>query len=323
VQTRDGRPRTITASLGVAMIADEEGLAAEDVMVNADLAMYDAKEAGRDRVAAYSTDEYAQARMRGRVTWLERIRGALEEDRFTLLAQPIVDLTTRRPLQHELLLRMRSETGDLIPPGAFLYIAERLNLVQEIDRWVVRSAIAMLERYEREGRPLTFEVNLSGRSLGDAALFELIVAELGRSGIPPERLIFEVTETAAVANMSAARSFGERLSELGCRFALDDFGAGFGSFYYLKHLPFDFLKIDGEFVRNCAVSHTDRLLIRAVVEIARGMGKKTVAEIVGDDETVDLLSRLGVDYGQGYHLGRPGDVEEVISATAGAGALAH
>jgi diguanylate cyclase (GGDEF)-like protein/PAS domain S-box-containing protein len=314
VQTREGRPRRITASLGVTMIDEEHGLTGEDVMVNADLAMYDAKEGGRDRIAGYASDDHAQARMRGRVTWLERIRGALEEDRFTLLAQPIVDLSTRRPLQHELLLRMRSEDGDLIPPGAFLYIAERLDLVQEIDRWVVRNAIAILERHGRRGQPLTFEVNLSGRSLGDDELLELIVSEVERSRVPPDRLIFEVTETAAVANMSAARRFGERLSELGCRFALDDFGAGFGSFYYLKHLPFDFLKIDGEFVRNCAVSHTDRLLIRAVVEIARGMGKKTVAEIVGDDETVRLLGRLGVDYGQGYHLGRPGQVEEVLAA---------
>jgi EAL domain-containing protein (putative c-di-GMP-specific phosphodiesterase class I) len=211
---------------------------------------------------------------------------------------------------------MRDETGDLIPPGSFLYIAERLDMVQEIDRWVVKSAIAMLEEHERRGHPLTLEVNLSGRSIGDPKLLELIVDELARTRVAPESLIFEVTETTAVANMSAARNFNDRLSELGCRFALDDFGAGFGSFYYLKHLPFDFLKIDGEFVRNCRVSQTDRLLIRAVVEIARGLKKKTVAEIVGDDETVQLLTELGVDYGQGFHLGRPAPIEEAFAATA-------
>jgi EAL domain-containing protein (putative c-di-GMP-specific phosphodiesterase class I) len=273
-------------------------------MVNADLAMYDAKEAGRDRLVVYSSNG-AHARTMGRMTWVERIRGALEEDRFTLLAQPIVELSTGRILQHELLLRMQEETGDLIRPGAFLDTAERLDVVQEIDRWVVRRAIAMLEERERHGRALTVEVNISARSLGDPQLLELIEAELGRARIPAERLIFEVTETAAVANMPAARGFGERLSELGCRFALDDFGAGFGSFYYLKHLPFDFLKIDGEFVRNCTNSHTDRLLIGAVVDIAHGLKKKTIAEIVRDDQTVRLLTRLGVDYGQGYHLGRP------------------
>jgi diguanylate cyclase (GGDEF)-like protein/PAS domain S-box-containing protein len=318
---QDGRPRPTTASVGVATIEREEkGLTAEDVMVNADLAMYDAKEQGRDRVASYSTDEHAHARMKGRMAWLERIRGALDEDRFTLLAQPIVDLDTGHASQHELLLRMKDEGGDLIPPGAFLYIAEGLDLIQEIDRWVVRKAVAILEHYEGLGRTQTFEVNLSGRSMGDPELLELVVAELDRSGIPPERLIFEVTETAAVANMSAARSFSEHLSELGCRFALDDFGAGFGSFYYLKHLPFDFLKIDGEFVRNCRASHTDRLLIRAVVDVARGLGKKTIAEIVGDDETVRLLKRLGVDFAQGYHLGRPGPLEEVLASAPPDGA---
>jgi diguanylate cyclase (GGDEF)-like protein len=316
VQTRNGHSRPITASLGVAMLDDQLGLTAEDVMVNADLAMYDAKEDGRDRIATYSVDDRAHARMKGRVTWLERIRGALEEDRFTLLAQPIVELGTGNTSQYELLLRMKDETGDLIPPGSFLYIAERLDMVQEIDRWVVKSAIGMLEEHERQGHPLTLEVNLSGRSIGDPELLELIVAELARTRVTPENLIFEVTETTAVANMSAARAFGDRLSELGCRFALDDFGAGFGSFYYLKHLPFDFLKIDGEFVRNCRVSHTDRLLIRAVVDIARGLEKKTVAEIVGDDETVQLLTELGVDYGQGYHLGRPAPTEEAFAATA-------
>lgn len=316
LQTQDGhRARRITTSAGVAMIEEvgKEKLVAEDIMVNADLAMYDAKEDGRDRISFYSSEEYGQARMKGRLTWLERIRGALAEDRFTLLAQPIVDFSTGRASQYELLLRMKEETGDLIPPGAFLYIAERLDLIQEIDRWVVRNAIGILEEHQRLGRELTLEVNLSGRSLGDPELFEVITEELKRTGTSPERLILEVTETAAVANMSAAKSFGERLSDLGCRFALDDFGAGFGSFYYLKHLPFDFLKIDGEFVRNCRVSHTDRLVIKAVVEIARGLKKQTIAEIVGDEETVRLLTKLGVDYGQGYYLGRPGPLEEVLA----------
>ena len=132
----------------------------------------------------------------------------------------------------------------------------------------------------------------------------------------PSRLTFEITETAAVANIAKARAFAERLSELGCKFALDDFGAGFGSFYYLKHLPFDFLKIDGEFVKGCASSKTDRLLIEAVVGIARGMGKRTIAEFVGDDETVRTLQRLGVDFGQGYHLGRPEPLEELLGVAA-------
>ncbi|TML31233.1 MAG: EAL domain-containing protein, partial [Actinobacteria bacterium] len=305
----DGGVRPTTASVGVAMI-DDEDLSREDVMVNADLAMYSAKKAGRDRVAVYRPD-HERARRKRQLTWVERIRGALANDGFTLLAQPIVELSSGRCSQHELLLRMRGETGDLIRPAAFLDTAERLDLVQEIDRWVVRGAIALLEEHDRRGDALTVEVNLSARSLGDAELLDLIEAELRRTRTPPDRLILEVTETAAVANMSAASRFAERLSELGCRFALDDFGAGFGSFYYLKHLPFDFLKIDGEFVRNCRHSHTDQLVIQAVVDLARGLRAQTIAEIVGDDETVRLLAELGVDYGQGYHLGRPRPLDEI------------
>jgi len=308
--------RGLSASVGVAMVTDTEGLTGEDLLVNADLAMYDAKEAGRDRMAVYSAEEHNEARMKGRVTWVQRIRSALEEDRFTLLAQPIVDLSTGRDAQYELLLRMRDESGDLIPPGAFLYIAERLDLVQDIDRWVVGRAIDMLDQRERAGNPLTLEVNLSGRSIGNADLLEFIAGRLADTGIDASRLIFEVTETAAVSNIAAAREFAERLSEMGCRFALDDFGAGFGSFYYLKHLPFDILKIDGEFVRNCLTSPTDRLVIGAVVEIAKGLGKETIGEFVGDDETARLLTRLGVDYGQGFHLGKPAPVERLLASPA-------
>jgi EAL domain-containing protein (putative c-di-GMP-specific phosphodiesterase class I) len=153
-------------------------------------------------------------------------------------------------------------------------------------------------------------VNLSGRSTGDVELLALIEHELEHTGVDPARLIFEITETTAVANIPAAQAFAARLAELGCRFALDDFGAGFGSFYYLKHLPFDYLKIDGEFVRHCGESATDQLIIQAVVDIARGLGNRTVAEQVGDDETMALLRRMGVDQAQGFFLGRPAPLEE-------------
>ncbi|HYI36986.1 MAG TPA: EAL domain-containing protein [Thermoleophilaceae bacterium] len=306
------RPRRLTASVGVAAFTGEDGLTGEDVLVNADLAMYDAKEAGRDQVSVARTDGLSEARMKGRVTWAERIRRALEEDRFVLLAQPIVDLATGKASQYELLLRMRDDTGDLIPPGAFLAIAERLDLIQDIDRWVTSRAIDLLAHYRAAGANVTFEVNLSGLSIGDPKLLELIEHRLTETGVSPSWLIFEVTETSAVANIPRARAFGERLSELGCRFALDDFGAGFGSFYYLKHLPFDYLKIDGEFVRNCVTNATDRLIVKSVVGIARGLHKKTIAEFVGDEETVRALNRLGVDYAQGYHTGKPAPLEDLI-----------
>jgi diguanylate cyclase (GGDEF)-like protein/PAS domain S-box-containing protein len=306
VVTAAGRRRSITASIGIALFGDIERLNAEDVLVNADLAMYDAKEGGRDCAAVYSSQERGASRMKARITWAERIREALEEDRFTLYAQPIVELAGGEVRQHELLLRMLDEHGEVIPPAAFLQIAERFDLMQEIDRWVVARAIRHMGEQKAVGRELVFEVNISGSSTGDPELLKIIERELADTGVDPVNLVLEVTETTAVANIPLAQQFAARLAELGCRFALDDFGAGFGSFYYLKHLPFDLLKIDGEFVRSCTTSTTDQLLIRAAVDIARGLGKKTIAEYVGDAETVELLRELGVDYAQGFHIGRPG-----------------
>ena len=160
---------------------------------------------------------------------------------------------------------------------------------------------------------------MSGRSAGDPELLELIERELHTSAVCPSQIIFEITETIAVSNIPRAQHFAARLADLGCRFALDDFGAGFGSFYYLKHLPFDYLKIDGEFVRNCVTNATDRLIIESVVGIARGLHKQTIAEFVGDEETVRMLNDLGVDFAQGYHTGKPGLLEDLIG-TPDAGA---
>lgn len=308
-----GTERKVTASIGIASFEDAPALSGEDVMINADLAMYDAKEAGRNRLAAFSTDRYTQARMKGRITWAQRITSALETDGFALLAQPIINLATGHTSQYELLLRMKDEHGDLIPPSVFLYIAERLDLIQDIDAWVVSNGIKTLAELD-PSHDISLEINLSGRSIGDQKLLEHIDTELRNTRVDPERIIFEITETAALTSVTKARAFGEHLSEIGCRFALDDFGAGFGSFYYLKHLVFDYLKIDGEFVHDCRSNPTDELVIKAIVDIARGMGKQTIAEFVGDDETVRLLTRLGVDYGQGYHLGMPAGLHQQLAA---------
>jgi diguanylate cyclase (GGDEF)-like protein/PAS domain S-box-containing protein len=305
VLTAAGRRRPITASIGITLFGQASRMTAEEVLINADLAMYDAKEAGRDRAATYSA-ERGFSRMKARITWAERIRDALEEDRFTLYAQPIVELASGEVCQHELLLRMLDERGEVIPPAAFLAIAERFDLMQDIDRWVVARAIRHMGEQRRAGRELVFEVNISGSSTGDPELLTLIEHDLRECEVDPANLVLEITETTAVANIPRAQQFAARLAELGCRFALDDFGAGFGSFYYLKHLPFDLLKIDGEFVRSCTTNQTDQLLIRAAVDIARGLGKRTIAEYVGDDDTVELLRQLGVDYGQGFHIGEPG-----------------
>jgi diguanylate cyclase (GGDEF)-like protein/PAS domain S-box-containing protein len=310
VPTATGRTRTVTASLGIALFDSGQALTGEDVLVNADLAMYDAKEAGRDQLSAYDAPEQPATRTEARISWADMIRDALAEDRFVLHAQPIVDLSTGEATQYELLLRMRGPDGELIGPAAFLPVAERFDLMAAIDKWVVTRAIRMVGDERRRGRALTVEVNISGRSAGDPELLALIERELRTSDVSPSQIIFEITETIAVSNIPRAQHFAARLADLGCRFALDDFGAGFGSFYYLKHLPFDYLKIDGEFVRHSAGDPTDQLVIQAVVDIARGLGKRTVAEHVGDSETAELLQRMGVDHAQGFHLGKPAPLSD-------------
>lgn len=186
--------------------------------------------------------------------------------------------------------------------------------IGDIDRWVALRAIDMLAEQRALGRDLRFEINLSGFTIGDEELLEIVERRLQVTGVPADRLIFEVTETAAVANVGRAIRFAERLSVLGCGFALDDFGAGFGSFYYIKHLPFKYLKIDGEFVQHCDENETDRILISAIVQIARGMGMRTVAEFVTSQEIAQVLRLLGVDYGQGFHFGRPAPLAEHLAS---------
>ena len=206
VLTAAGRRRPITASIGIALFGDAERLSAEDLLVNADLAMYDAKEAGRDRAATYSSHERGASRMKARITWAERIREALEEDRFTLYAQPIVELCSGDVRQHELLLRMLDEQGEVIPPAAFIPIAERFDLMQDIDRWVVARAIRLMGEQRRAGRELVFEVNISGSSTGDPDLLTIIEHELREQDVDPVNLVLEVTETTAVANIPRAQS---------------------------------------------------------------------------------------------------------------------
>jgi diguanylate cyclase (GGDEF)-like protein len=302
-----GKPVRTTTSIGVAPILEPESQTAEEVLGQADAAMYQAKQAGRDRLALHSPE----LRRVRRDNWPERIRAALEDNRLILYAQPILDLRGNEISQYELLLRMIDDDGAVLPPGAFLASAERVGLIQQIDAWVARRAIRLIDRHRHAGRELSLEVNLSGRTMGDPGLPAAIAEELEATSIDPTNVIFEVTETAAIASMDDARQFASVLTELGCRFALDDFGAGFSSFYYLKYLPLDFLKIDGDFITNLAASPTDQAVVKAIVELSRSLGKRTIAEFVGDAPTLNLLREYGVDYAQGYHIARPQPVSEM------------
>jgi diguanylate cyclase (GGDEF)-like protein/PAS domain S-box-containing protein len=301
--------RGLSASIGIAMCV--AGASADDLVVNADLAMYDAKEAGRDRWALYAVgDGGEQPRMKVRLSWLARVRWAIEQRAFDLLAQPIVDLrgTASDPM-YEVLLRLRSDTGELIAPSAFLSVAERVDLIQEIDRLVVEEAVAALAG---SGSPVTLSVNVSGKSIAEPELLATIDRQLRKTNVAPAALVIEIPETAAISQIEEARAFATELQRLGCRLAIDDFGAGFGSFTYLKHFPFDFLKIDGEFVAGAVHSRADAVIVEAVRHMAHGLDRAVIAEHCSDAALVDFLRRERIDFAQGYHLGRPEPLHEVL-----------
>jgi EAL domain-containing protein (putative c-di-GMP-specific phosphodiesterase class I) len=276
------------------------------------MTMYEAKEAGRDRYACLAEGQDRLPRLRARMDWQARMEDALVNGGFELQFQPIMDLHTDEVNAAEVLLRLRDENG-LVPPSRFLYIAERVGMMPELDAYVVRRSVAYLERLRRISPDFTLEVNLSGHSIGHPAIEEAIVESLGNHDVDPAHLVLEITETAAVADVTLARAFAERLSARGCKFALDDFGAGFGSFYYLKHLLFDYVKIDGEFVANAHVSTVDRTILRSIVGIARDLGKKTVAEYVSEPEILDVVRAEGVDFAQGYLIGRPTSYADFVA----------
>jgi diguanylate cyclase (GGDEF)-like protein len=305
-----------TTSIGIAVIEDGS-MTVGEVLIAADLAMYEAKESGRDKAAFFSPERREKAGEP--LTWSTRIRHSLEQDGFELHLQPILDLRSRSVTHHEVLVRM-SDADGAIAPAAFLPVAERFGLITAIDRWVVHQAVQCVADVRAAGRHIVLEVNLSGKSVTDRELLDYIAAEITRAEIDPQQLIFEITETAAIANMAEAARFAQDLTALGCRFALDDFGAGFASFYYLKHLPLSFVKLDGDFIRSLPTSPTDQLLVRAMVEVARGLGMQTIAEFVGDAETVELLTTLGVDFAQGFHVGMPEPAQTALRASVPVGA---
>ncbi len=306
---RDTRKVRATLSMGIRAIEPEAELTAAEQLAEAEIARNEAKERGRDRFAVSGRDLQGSARSHA-LTWVERLREALENDGFVLYEQPILDLAAGRVDRSELLIRLLDSDGEIVLPGAFLGAAERYGLIKAIDRWVIGRAIRLLADRHASGHERSgLDVNLSGESITDPTVMDFIAAEVRNAPIDPTCLIFEVTETAAIANVERARSLARGLADLGCQFALDDFGSGFGSFYYLKHLPFDVVKIDGDFIKDLPSARTDQLTVQAIVQIAKGLGKTTTAEFVGDEATVAMLREFGVDYAQGFHVGRPEPVQ--------------
>jgi diguanylate cyclase (GGDEF)-like protein len=305
------RPVHVTGSIGVA-IYPRHGVTPEDLFSNADLAMYQAKAKGRSRVEILRPSRDWRSVSEARLSWRARIVEALEMDKFVLYAQPIRSLQHEGISEYEILLRLPSGGGEVYTPGQFLDVAEEFGLITGIDRWVLQQSMRIIAQQQRMGNSVRLAVNISGRSFGDPDLLGLIRSQLAYTSIDPENLVAEITETAAVANLGQAQKFIRTLKALGLRFSLDDFGSGFSSFNHLKNLPVDYLKIDGSFIRDLASSDVDQHLVKAMVSVASGLGKQTIAEFVGDQATMDLLRGYGVDYGQGYFLGRPTDVHKVL-----------
>jgi diguanylate cyclase (GGDEF)-like protein len=301
-------------SVGITMFGGQGGTGSEAVLLAADQAMYQAKEEGRNRIMLFqAAGEKADSAQRAQTT-SARIRDALTQNRLRLATQPIRSLADGGIERYELFLRMTGESGELLPAASFIEVAERSGMVQELDRWVVARALEMMAERERAGSPVSLHMNLSGASMTDLSVLEFIERRLDEGEADPSRCTFEITQTARVEDYDTAGAFADRLTEFGCEVAIDDYGAGFSPFAYLKKVPFDVIKIDGTFIREMARNDADQLVVKAIVEIARGLGKRTIAELVEDEDTTKLLREYGVDMAQGYHLGRPADAAETLAA---------
>lgn len=301
--------KNVTLSIGVALFPDH-GDAIAALLAAADLAMYQAKEKGKNCFCVYQEEH--MTKIKNRLSWEERLRNALIRNSFVLYLQPIIDLRNNCVSGYEALLRMVDTDGKIIPPMDFLGVAERSVIIHDIDRWVVRHAIALITEQKAVFANKQLEINLSGRSFTDEGLLSFIKEELITSGIDPKQLVFEITETSVITNIREAQHFITTLESLGCHFALDDFGRGFSSFEYLKCLPVEYLKIDGGFISNLAQDVVDRQLVKAMVVMAHELGKKITAEFVSDEKTLQLLKEYGVDYAQGYHIGMPAEWCKIV-----------
>ncbi|WJW75589.1 EAL domain-containing protein [Thiohalobacter sp. IOR34] len=305
-----GSAINVSASIGVVSFPDRASNAVE-LMALADTAMYTAKDNGRDQVRLFSELDRQREHMGSLLAARNQVLEALEEERFELVFQPIADVLSGGVHHFETLLRIRNPDGTLLMPGNFIPAAEQFGLIGRIDRLVLHEALARLAALPPEMASVGLSLNLSGLSVGDEGMLRLICEEVEASGVAPERITFEVTETAACENMGRAVEFIARIRQLGCKISLDDFGVGFSSFSYLKNLRVDVLKIDGSFIRDITRSQEDQLFVKALVDVARGMGIHTVAEFVETREALLLLRRIGVDYVQGYYIGRPGPTMEL------------
>ncbi len=308
----EGRSFRVGVSMGLVAITDTT-LNMTELFKDADAACYMAKEKGRNRIHVHRGDDTELAQRHGEMQWVNRLQQAFDENRFCLYAQSIESLDDSTGVHYELLIRMRDEEGEIIPPGAFLPAAERYNLITQVDRWVVKNTFRLLTENPAFFEQINFiSINLSGQSLTDETFLGIVVQLFHEHEIEAEKICFEITETAAISNLSMANRFITELRAIGCRFALDDFGSGLSSFAYLKNLPVDYLKIDGMFVKGIVDDPIDHAMVKSINEIGHVMGMQTIAEFVENDEIKDMLTKIGINYAQGYAIGKPRSFDELL-----------
>ncbi|MGQ0384278.1 MAG: putative bifunctional diguanylate cyclase/phosphodiesterase [Gammaproteobacteria bacterium] len=308
----------VSVSVGVAQLPDSQNPLAHG-LANAEIACKAAKDRGRNRTEIFQDADQSIMRRHTDVLVVQRLHAALAEDRFTLFAQPILPLSgDRGEPRFEMLLRMVAEDGELLPPEKFLSAAERYQMLPDVDRWVVKNSLAALASCSGvlEGRGIRFSLNISGPSIASEEFLEFLECSVRESGVPPETLCFELTETSAVSNLQRADRLMQRLRAMGCTFALDDFGTGLSSLAYLRALPVSVLKIDGAFVRDTGDNQRTESMVRAIAQLAHTMGMETVAEYVETDALRERMTALGVDFGQGFAIGRPVPLADVLGDLA-------
>lgn len=308
--TWDGRRFEIGASIGITTI-DADSVSKTELMKSVDSACYIAKDTGRNRIHIYQVDDIAIRKRHREMEWVGKLRHALDNDRFVLYSQPITELqATQEGFNlNEVLLRMKDDDDELILPTDFITAAERYNLMPDIDRWVIRNVFA---RMQKTGNIFNFAINLSGQSLCDESMLDYIINEIHKNGIDCSRICFEITETSAITNLPHAMHIIDSLRRMGCRFALDDFGSGLSSFGYLKNLYVDYIKIDGSFVQDIINSPVSASIVEAINKTGHIMGIKTIAEYVENRQILEAVRELGVDYAQGYNIGHPAPIKNII-----------
>ncbi|MCK5897519.1 MAG: EAL domain-containing protein [Methylococcales bacterium] len=294
----------VSVSIGVA-VYPQHGKTVDDLLANADLAMYRAKEQGGCQHHVFSNSINYHTLLTQDHYWKEAIEEALLYHQFELFYQPILEIKTNTITHYECLIRMKGEQGQLIMPDEFIGVAEKVGIIDKIDRWVIKAAIQQHIKLRERGEDYKISINLSGLSFNDTSIFETISEQLNHDNVDPQRIIFEITETSAVSNFLAAQCLIDKIKKLGCAFALDDFGVGFSSFYYLKHLSADYVKIDGAFIRQIDKNSEDRIFTKALTEVSQALGKKVIAEFVENEAILAILKDFGIEYAQGYLIGKP------------------